>query len=542
MSVGCRIQLCLSDGEPGKQTNGQVAKRLPCFMTKEKIIIQFGTETEIGIATDGPDELDVVAESMALVRTATKSGVLMRWDYNCEDPHADMRGFHVEELRQDADEAHYFAQDSERELSFVEIKSDLVLGNGARYYNDHAHPEYCTPECSSLDELIAHDRAGERILMRCARKLSEDRGYTIRLYKNNTDFRGHSYGCHENYLLPRALPWETLARGIQAFLVTRQIVAGAGKFGVEEEDRFVGPGFQISQRSDFFSELQSVDTMQRRPIVNTRDEPHANPNLFRRFHVIVGDANMSPFAARLKIGSTALILEAMARNPKRIYPVLADPLRALMSISRDLKFQWDVFLESGRCSNALAIQREYWQAVSDLCDLSDPVKAQIVRDWDGVLSDLEADPMRCRDRLDWVAKLCLIREFQKSQDVEDSDPWLQSLDLEYHRLDTQCGLYYALEQAGSIRGVPDEIVVRRAISEPPRSTRAYIRGRCIQKFSANVIACQWDHVTLQGSKGPLKISLLNIFTTEDLDHCSALVDAAKTPDDLASIAEPMPMF
>src|SRR6478672_1791575 len=156
-------------------------------MQREKMIIQFGTETEIGIARDNEDNLDVVAESMALVRSATKSGVLMRWDYDCEDPHADMRGFHVEELRQDVDETYYFAQDAQRELTFVEIKSDLVLGNGARYYNDHAHPEYCTPECSTLEELVAHDRAGERILIACAKHMSERVGSKVRLYKNNTD-------------------------------------------------------------------------------------------------------------------------------------------------------------------------------------------------------------------------------------------------------------------------------------------------------------------------------------------------------------------
>jgi proteasome accessory factor A len=507
---------------------------------KDKMIIQFGTETEIGIARDTEENLDVVAESMALVRSATKSGVLMRWDYECEDPHADMRGFHVEELRQDTDEASYFAQDSERELSFVEIKSDLVLGNGARYYNDHAHPEYCTPECSTVEELITHDRAGERILMRCARKLSEERGSTVRLYKNNTDFRGHSYGCHENYLLPRSLSWEKLAGGIQAFLVTRQIVAGAGKFAVEEEDKFVSPGFQISQRSDFFSELQSVDTMQRRPIVNTRDEPHANPNLFRRFHVILGDANMSPFSTRLKIGTTALVLEALARNPKRPYPILADPLRALRSISRDAKFHWEVPLQENKCSNALALQREYWQAVNELCDLSDPDKAAIVADWDNVLRDLEADPMLCRDRLDWVAKLALIQEFRQAQNLSGTDPWLQSLDLEYHRLDRQTGLYYALEQAGLIMGVPDEASVFRAISEPPRTTRAYVRGRCIQKFSASVVSAQWDHITLQGSRGPLKISLLDVFTAEEVAAYARVVDAAKCPDDLRSIAEDVP--
>ncbi len=502
------------------------------------MIIQFGTETEIGIARDNEVNLDVVAESMALVRSATKSGVLMRWDYDCEDPHADMRGFHVEELRQDVDETCYFAQDAQRELTFVEIKSDLVLGNGARYYNDHAHPEYCTPECNSVDELVAHDRAGERILMRCAQKLSEERGCTVRLYKNNTDFRGHSYGCHENYLLPRSLPWEKLARGIQAFLVTRQIIAGAGKFAYEEEDKFLAPGFQISQRSDFFSELQSVDTMQRRPIVNTRDEPHANPTLFRRFHVILGDANMSPFATRLKIGTTALVLEALARNPKRVYPILFEPLQSLMSISRDQKFHWDVRLQDNRCTNALQIQREYWDAVNDLCDLTEPLTAKIVSDWNKVLIDLEADPMRCRDRLDWVAKLALVRQFQSSQNLAPTDPWLQSLDLEYHRLDREEGLYYALEQSGQMQGVPEEALVRRSISEPPRTTRAYIRGRCIQKFSQHVVSAQWDHVTLQGTNGPLKISLLNVFTPEELAAYAKVVDAAKTPDDLASIAEP----
>jgi Pup amidohydrolase len=507
-------------------------------MIASELIIQFGIETEIGIARDQEDNLDVVAESMALVRSATKSGVLMRWDYDCEDPHADMRGFHVKELRQDFDEAHYFAQDSARELSFVEIKSDLVLGNGARYYNDHAHPEYCTPECGQLDELSAHDRAGERILIRCARKLSEERGGTVRLYKNNTDFRGHSYGCHENYLLPRSLPWEKLARGVQAFLVTRQIIAGAGKFALEEEDRFVGPGFQISQRSDFFSELQSVDTMQRRPIVNTRDEPHANPERFRRFHVIVGDANMSPFATRLKVGVTALVLETLARNPKWRGPVLAEPLRALREISRDPKFHWHVTLLDGTGSSALEVQRAYWEAARDYCDLSDPAKAAVLEDWGKVLADLQTDPMRCRNRLDWVAKLALIREFQEAQNIGKDDPWLQSLDLEYHRLDYEEGLYYALEQSGAMAWTPDETAVRSAILEPPRSTRAYVRGRCIQKFSNSVIAAQWDHITLQGSKRPLKISLLNLFTPAELSVACAAIDAAHTPDDLEEIAEP----
>src|SRR5687768_10301977 len=322
----------------------------------------------------------------------------MCWDYGSEDPHADVRGFRVTELRQDTDEANYFAQDSQRELSFVEIKSDLVLGNGARFYNDHAHPEYCTPECSMLAELAAHDRAGERILMACAEHLTQELGSTVRLYKNNTDFMGHSYGCHENYLLPRSLQWDTLAQNIQAFLVTRQIFAGAGKFAIEDEDRFLSHGFQIAQRSDFFSELQSVDTMQRRPIVNTRDEPHANTKLYRRFHVILGDSNMSPFATRLKVGTTALVLEALTRFPKRIYPILSDPLGALPAISRDPKFHWELILQNSQLSTAVEVQRKYLQAVRELCDLSNPGKARTVSEWETVLDDLETDYTRCRNR------------------------------------------------------------------------------------------------------------------------------------------------
>ncbi|MBI3191379.1 MAG: proteasome accessory factor PafA2 family protein, partial [Pedosphaera parvula] len=332
-----------------------------------------------------------------------------------------------------------------------------------------------------------------------------------RVYKNNTDFCGHSYGCHENYLIPRLLAWEKLTTGIMAFLVTRQIFAGSGKFAFETEDKFLSPDFQISQRSDFFTELQSVDTMQRRPIINTRDEPHANPKRYRRFHVIVGDANMSPFATRLKVGTTALVLEALARDPGRAYPQLADPLLALTAISRDPKLRWEVPLENGRTATALEMQRTYLAAVRDLCDLDSPQQAALVADWEAVLNDLETDFKRCRNRLDWVAKLCLVRDFQAAQKLSADNPWLQSLDLEYHRLDTQEGLYYGLEQSGAMLGVPEEMKVRRAVTEPPVSTRAYVRGKLIQRFADFVVAAQWDHLTLQGSTGPIKISLLDLF-------------------------------
>lgn len=496
--------------------------------------VHFGLETEIGVQIGSGEERDLVADSIAVVQSAREPGVWMRWDYAEEDPHLDMRGFRVRELRQDTDEAGYAAQDSDRGLSYVEIKSDLVLGNGARLYNDHAHPEYCTPECRSVADLVLQDRAGERILMACARELAAKEGVPVRLYKNNTDFFGHSYGCHENYLIPRQLAWDDLVRAVTAFLVTRQIYAGAGKFALESEDRFDGAGFQISQRSDFFSDLQSVDTMQRRPIINTRDEPHADPNVYRRFHVILGDANMSAFATRLKVGTTALVLEAIARAPHVNFPQLADPLRALKAVSLDRTCRKGILLHDHRQLTALEIQRWYANFAREHVDDSRPEAGELIEDWEAVLGDLESDYRRCRDRLDWVAKLMMIEEFQRSQGVNDDDPWLRSLDLEYHRLDLNEGLYYALERSSGMRGAPAEGEVYRAVSKAP-STRAEIRGRLVRKFGRAITAAQWDHVTLRGQNGAIRISLLDLFAPETiLRYCDA-IDRARTPDDLRSL-------
>jgi proteasome accessory factor A len=275
--------------------------------------------------------------------------------------------------------------------------------------------------------------------------------------------------------------------------------------------------------------------MQRRPIINTRDEPHANAKLYRRFHVILGDANMSPFSTWLKVGTTALTLEALVRDPKRVYPKLADPLPTLFAISRDRQFRWEIKLEGARPATGLEVQRAYLQAVKELCDLSNSEKAHLVQEWESVLNDLEVDHLRCRDRLDWVAKLALVREFQAAQNLADDDPWLRSFDLEYHRLDFAEGLYYALEQSGALRGVPSEAAVRDAIKHPPFS-RAYVRGKCIQKFANHVTSAQWDHITLQGSEGPIKISLLDLFAPDEIVRYAKIVNAARSPDDLRSIA------
>jgi len=499
--------------------------------------IQFGLETEIGITRDRPEGIDVVAESIALVRSATAPGVRSCWDYRREDPHRDARGFRVDALRQDTDEANYFAQDASRPMSFAEIKSDLVLRNGARFYNDHAHPEYCTPECSTLRELFRQDASGDRLLMECAAAVDPGSDNPVRLYKNNTDFLGHSYGCHENYLLPRSLGWSALAGGIQAFLVTRQIYAGAGKYGWEDEDRFLHPGFQVAQRSDFFTELQSVDTMQRRPLVNTRDEPHADPARFRRFHVIIGDANLSPFATYLKVGATALVLRALASGaPAGKIPRLSDPLGALRSISRDPAWKWEIGAAASRRTTAIEVQRAYRELALEYAPPQTDEDQGLFAAWSEILDDLEREPGSTSDRLDWTAKHRLIEGFRESEGIEADDPWLRSLDLAYHELDRERGLFYGLWEKGSFRTpFPDEPEAGPGL-RPPETTRAALRGGCIEKFGPLVKSAQWDGVVLQASGGGrIELDLNAVFDLGQVQAGLGVLAAAHAPEDLLSL-------
>jgi Pup amidohydrolase len=502
----------------------------------ERLDIQFGTETEIGITRAQSEGLDVVAEAIALVGAATAPGVRRRWDYQCEDPHCDARGFRVKELMQDHDEVNYFVQDAQRRLSTDAVHSDLVLRNGARLYNDHSHPEYSSPECTTLLEHLQQDYAGDRLLMDCARNLNQGSANPVRLYKNNTDFYGHSYGCHENYLLPRRLPWESLSNGVMAFLVTRQVVCGAGKFGWEEEDKFIKPGFQISQRSDFFFELQSIDTMQRRPIVNTRDEPHADRQFYRRFHVILGDSNLSLYSTYLKIGTTALVLQALLNGaPLERVPVLSDPLGALKSISRDRSWKWKCLINGGKETTAVQIQREYLQLVRDFCTNLGEDWRQLLTAWEKVLVDLECDPLSTSDRLDWSAKFKLIEQFRQAENLGEEDPWLPSLDLSYHLLDEQEGLFYGLMDQGAFM-LPYPLAEIKAHSLcPPSTTRAAVRGRCVEKFGSSVQAAQWDHILLRSSQGTLKLDLLNLFDPRQIKAGLEIINSAKTVDDLAKL-------
>ncbi len=456
----------------------------------------FGLETEYGITITGAEMVDVVAESIELVRRYTEHGAHMKWDYELEDPHRDARGFRARELLQDTDESAYYEIDKKRPLTFEEIKTDLVLSNGARFYNDHAHPEYSTPECTTVRQLVAQDKAGERILAECARRRNQKlpSEQEVRLFKNNTDFAGHSYGCHDNYLMRRDVPWDRLVSGVLPFLITRQIFAGAGKMGVEAEGTTSQPGlFQISQRADFFSVLVSIDTMNRRPLINTRDEPHADAARYRRFHVIIGDSNMSEWATAMKMGTTALVLELIERGEAPPLEI-AQPIDATKSISRDQNYDWIIELKDGRKISAIDVQRLYLRAAQRVFAEPDDETTWLLEQWDNVLNDLQRDISLTKDRVDWVAKKFLLGALQEEEKLSWSDPWLQAVDLEYHNIALERGLFYELVRQGSMRRVVSEEEIKAAIFSPPETTRAYFRGRSVARFNEAIESIQWDEI------------------------------------------------
>ena len=481
----------------------------------------FGIETEYGIAREGMAEIDPVVESMELVRSYLTAPFEQSWDYTGEDPHEDQRGFRVSNLQQDREEDRFVELDSHRPFSFREMKSDLVLTNGARFYNDHTHPEYSTPECRSVADVVAHDRAGERIVFRASQKRNQDlHSYPVRLYKNNTDFHGHSYGCHDNYLVSRGIPFENLSNGLMPFLVTRQIVVGAGKVGVEaQEQAIVGGAFQISQRADFMETLCSVDTMHDRPILNTRDEPHADRQKFRRLHLIVGDANMCEYATALKIGTTRVVLDMIERG---IYPAieLDDPVSAIKAVSHDPALAVMLACKSRSALTALDVQRRYVDAAAKALLGTDAETDWILNEWSDVLDQLRRDRSRLVGRVDWVTKYWLLETFIEAENLEWTDPWLASLDLEYHNIDPDAGLFLALEAAGNTRRVCDESQIEAAVHSGPANTRGGIRGLCVSRFRDRIQSIQWERIIFKG--GIIKPRTLEMGDLFDLDQVSTL--------------------
>jgi len=496
----------------------------------------FGIETEYGITRTDLEQVDPVVESMELVRAHLTASFERRWDYAGEDPHEDARGFRVPGLQQDKEEDEFAKVDAHRPFSFHEMKSDLVLPNGARFYNDHTHPEYSTPECRSLKDLLAQDRAGERVVQRAADRRNRSLGGAhVQLYKNNTDFHGHSYGCHDNYLVSRAVSFADLVSGLLPFLVSRQVIAGSGKVGTEaQESGFVAGPYQLSQRADFMETDLSVDTMHNRPILNTRDEPHADARKYRRVHLILGDANMCEYATALKVGTTRLVLDVIARDAAPDLE-LESPVSAIKQISRDADLKAKVRRQNGSALSGLDIQEQYLAAAQRTLAGSDPETDWILAEWEKVLRQLTGERSLLVGKLDWVTKQWLLETFVREEQIGWDDPWLASLDLEYHNVNPDRGLFLGLEAEGKTWRLTTEKDVDRALSSGPRDTRGGLRGLCVRRFPDQIKGMQWERIQFSGGLRSRVLDMGDLFEPEAVLNCVEVFETASSPAEALDI-------
>ena len=481
-----------------------------------------GIETEYGITVRNQADFNPILSSLLLINSyETYRTARIRWDYEAESPLRDARGFEYAE---------------EKELPSKEESRliNLILSNGARFYVDHAHPEYSTPECTNPRDLVVWDRAGERILniARMRAEAASPPEQRILIYKNNTDSKGNSYGTHENYLMDRRCPFTRIVQHLMPFLVTRQIFTGAGKVGSENNLEYTE--FQISQRADFLETEVGLETMHSRPIINTRDEPHADPEKYRRLHVIVGDANMSELTTYLKTGTTAVVLAMLEDDFIDRDLSLDNPVLAFRQISRDLTCRVPVRLRDGRTATAVDVQRELLELAHRYYrdrELDTVTKDVLVR-WEYVLDRLEQDPMTLSRELDWVIKRDLIESYRAKHDLGWSDSRVAMIDLQYHDIRPGRGLFYKLEEADAVERIASEDEITQAIHDPPRDTRAYFRGMCLQRYPEDIVSASWDSVLFDLKDGPLK----KIFMLEPLRGTEALIrpllDASPTARDL----------
>jgi len=381
--------------------------------------------------------------------------------------------------------------------------SNVFLANGARLYLDvGSHPEYATPECDSVHDLVVHDKAGERILegllASAEQRLAEEgiRG-DIYLFKNNTDSAGNSYGCHENYLTSRRDDFAHYAEVLIPFLVTRQIYAGAGK--VLQTAR--GAMFCMSQRAEHIWEGVSSATTRSRPIINTRDEPHADAERYRRLHVIVGDSNMSEYATFLKVGTTAILLR-MLEEPNVVLRdmTLENPIRAIREISHDITCTRKVRLANGREATALEIQQEYLTRAlryAERRDLS-PIEKQALVMWEHALTQIEKDPLGLDREADWVIKYKLVEAYREKHDLPLNHPRVSLLDLQYHDVNRDRGVFYKMQRRGMVERICDDAEINEAVDTPPQTTRARLRGEFIRtaKERKRDYTVDWVHLKL----------------------------------------------
>ena len=486
-----------------------------------------GVETEYGIVLRGTDEPNPISASSLLINAylAARDGggrPRVSWDFEDESPANDARG-----------ETPLHALAPEIETHLV----NAVLTNGARYYVDHAHPEYSTPECADAYAIVVHDRAGELILqksMEAADSVLPD-GQEVVVYKNNSDGKGNSYGCHENYLMDRSTPFGSIVTHGTTHLVSRQIFTGAGKVGTELPGmRRDEVDFQLTQRADFFEEEVGLETTLKRPIINTRDEPHADARKYRRLHVIAGDANMSEVATYLKVGTTAIVLSMVEHDALSREWVFADPVRAMQQVSFDLSLRKPLDLVDGGRATALDIQESLLHDALAFVerhgtdDVGGAVANDILARWESTLALLATDPSKLADSIDWIAKHRLLDAYRDRNDLEWSDNRLAAMDIQYHDLRPDRSLTSRLQ----LQTIADPQGVVNAVTDPPEDTRAYFRGECLRKWPDQIVAANWDSLVFDVGTDPLRRIPMLEPRRGTRQHVGTVLEESNTPQEL----------
>lgn len=456
-----------------------------------------GIETEYGIAVpDDPSVSPVVSSARVVNAYRNVDTQWAGFDYSDEEPLQDAR-----QPRSTRDDSRFVLEDFGI--------PNLVLTNGARVYVDHAHPEYSSPECASAYDLLRYEHAGDEIMRRAAAYATAQHPDTaILLYKNNIDGKGAAYGTHENYLIPRSVPFGALTQALMPFFVTRSVFVGAGRTGSEHQPDVA---FQLTQRAEFFECEVGLETTVRRGIMNTRDEPHADPSRYRRLHVINGDANMCEVAGFLKVGTMMLVLDAYIAGYLTDLPALLDPVEAFHRQSHDLTLNFAHTLTSGKTATALEIQTIYRNAcaayIAAECSPENEA-TQVLALWSRILDDAANNPQRLVGRVDWATKKNLINSYMARNNCTAADARVQLIDLQYHDLRHQHGLYYRLRQHGRVERILTDEAIETAISTAPTNTRAYFRGESIRRFSPAIIAAGWDAMVFStGRNGHTRVTM-----------------------------------
>jgi proteasome accessory factor PafA2 len=492
-----------------------------------------GIETEYGVLAPGDPTANAMLMSSQVVNAyaapqGSRAG-RARWDYEDEAPLRDARGWDV--ARESADDSQLTDTAEDPGLA------NVILSNGARLYVDHAHPEYSSPEVTNPRDAVLWDKAGELVMLEAAQRIASVPGLApVNLYKNNTDNKGASYGTHENYLMRRETPFADIVRHLTPFFVSRQVFAGAGRVGLGQDG--TGVGFQLSQRADFFEVEVGLETTLKRPIINTRDEPHASADRFRRLHVIIGDANLCEVATYLKTGTTALVLDLIEERAFTTDLGVERPVEALHTISHDPTLKATVTLRDGRTVTGVQLQWLYFeQAHAYVTDRygtdADASTTDVLARWESTLTKLERDPASCSRELDWVAKLRILEGFRQREHLTWDAARLQLIDLQYADVRPEKGLYHRLVRRGQIERLLTDEDIEQAVLAPPTDTRAYFRGRCLSQYGEHVAAASWDSVIFDvpGVGALQRVPTLDP-TRGTRDHVGILLDRCATAADL----------